>query len=90
MAMLVRMSTGLRDGRIKNCEAAGIGKTVGVALGNVVTGIPGIGSILALTKVLDNILSIVETLTKSVDNIVTPAAEKANKVLTAVKPLTTL
>jgi len=87
MAMLVRMSTVLKDGRMKNCEAAGIGKTIGIALGNVVTGVPGIGSILALIKVLDNILNIVETLTKSIDDIVSSTNEKLEKVMSAAKPL---
>ena len=87
MAMLVRMSTVMKNGRMKKCEAAGIGKTIGIALGNVVTGIPGIGSILALTKVLDNILNIVETLTNSVDDIVSSTNEKVEKVMSATKPL---
>ena len=88
LSILIKMTSNAEGSATKTYKnAASIGKTIGVALGNVVEGIPGIGEIISLIKVIGNLLDITNTLTESVNNITSDTKDNLTNVMNAITPL---
>ena len=95
LSILVRMTSAAKKGfsgkksaaKEVNKEVAHIGNTVGVALGNVVEGIPGFGEIVSLIKVIGNILDIANTITDAVKQVTFTTKDNITDVLNSTKPL---